>query len=80
MLVLNARNDPFVPASSLPAHAEVSACVELWQPVHGGHVGFGCGAFPGHVLAMPQAVTGWMQQWLDAASEQEQGVNAWMTS
>lgn len=80
MLVLNARNDPLVPSSSCPIRAEVSACVELWQPVHGGHVGFGAGAFPGHVLAMPQAITDWMQQWLDSASEKEQGASAWTTS
>ncbi len=61
-LVLNARNDPFVPGSSLPAVTEVGPCVTLWQPPHGGHVGFASGAFPGHVTAMPQAVLGWLQQ------------------
>lgn len=60
-LVLNARNDPFVPASSLPAAHEVGRCVTLWQPVHGGHVGFPHGRFPGHVQSLPEAVTGWMQ-------------------
>ena len=55
-LALNALNDPFVPASSLPQASEVSAHVTLWQPAHGGHVGFAGGGFPGHVQAMPQAV------------------------
>jgi uncharacterized protein len=59
-LVLNARNDPFVPASSLPGPHEVSACVTLWQPDEGGHVGFPQGRWPGHVLGLPQAVLGWM--------------------
>jgi predicted alpha/beta-fold hydrolase len=36
--------------------------VELWQPAHGGHVGFPAGAPPGHVLAMPQAVAAWLAQ------------------
>ena len=39
-LVLNARNDPFLPASALPTRAEVSALVTLEQPATGGHVGF----------------------------------------
>jgi len=60
-LVLNARNDPFVPAASLPAAHEVGRFVTLWQPAHGGHVGFPRGRFPGHVQSLPEAVTGWMQ-------------------
>jgi predicted alpha/beta-fold hydrolase len=59
-LVLNARNDPFVPASSLPGPHEVSAAVTLWQPEHGGHVGFPHGRVPGHVRAMPWAVGQWL--------------------
>jgi len=60
-LALNARNDPFVPAWSLPAAHEVGPHVMLWQPPHGGHVGFPAGAPPGHVQAMPAAVLGWLQ-------------------
>ena len=59
-LVLNARNDPFVPAASLPRPHEVSAQVTLWQPAHGGHCGFPAGAPPGHLLTMPEAVLGWL--------------------
>lgn len=59
-LLLNARNDPFVPATSLPHSAEVGAHVTLWQPAQGGHVGFVAGAWPGHVNAMPQAVADWL--------------------
>jgi predicted alpha/beta-fold hydrolase len=61
-LALNARNDPFIPAGSLPVRGEVGSHVELWQPAHGGHVGFPAGAPPGHVLAMPQAVAAWLAQ------------------
>lgn len=64
LLLLNARNDPFVPAHSLPTPDEVSASVQLWQPPHGGHVGFASGAWPTHVQAMPLAVTEWLEQWL----------------
>lgn len=59
-LVFNARNDPFVPAASLPGPHEVGAQVTLWQPQDGGHVGFPAGRWPGHVHAMPQAVCEWL--------------------
>lgn len=59
-LALNARNDPFIPASSLPLAAEVGPCVKLWQPEQGGHVGFAKGMLPGHVQALPEAVGGWL--------------------
>jgi predicted alpha/beta-fold hydrolase len=59
-LLLNARNDPFVPAASLPRAQEVGPQVTLWQPAHGGHVGFAQGRFPGHVLGLPQAVMRWL--------------------
>jgi uncharacterized protein len=61
-LVLNARNDPFVPAASLPAVREVGSCVTLWQPAHGGHAGFAQGRFPGHVIGLPEAVIGWLKR------------------
>ncbi len=60
-LVLNARNDPFVPGASLPGAAEAGPGVTLWQPEHGGHVGFARGPFPGHVDALPEGVLGWLQ-------------------
>jgi len=58
-LVLNARNDPFVPAASLPPAGHIGR-VALWQPAHGGHVGFPAGPFPAHVMAMPNAVCDWL--------------------
>lgn len=48
-LVLNARNDPFLPAHALPSRAGVSQMVELEQPETGGHVGFMTGGFPGRI-------------------------------
>jgi hypothetical protein len=63
-LVLNARNDPFVPAESLPRLEEVGPAVTLWQPDEGGHVGFPQGRFPGHVADLPRAVGRWLAQHL----------------
>jgi predicted alpha/beta-fold hydrolase len=61
-LVVNARNDPFVPAPSLPAPGRLGSHTLLWQPPHGGHVGFAAGPPPGHVMTMPQAVLHWLQR------------------
>lgn len=52
-LVLNARNDPFLPEEILPVRSEVSPQVTLEQPEQGGHAGFVNGGFPGHLDWMP---------------------------
>jgi predicted alpha/beta-fold hydrolase len=54
LLALNARNDPFVPAASLPAADEVSRHVLLEQPAEGGHIGFAQGPWPGNIDFLPQ--------------------------
>jgi uncharacterized protein len=46
-LLLNARNDPFMPAAALPSAHDVSPRVELDFPEEGGHAGFVSGPFPG---------------------------------
>jgi predicted alpha/beta-fold hydrolase len=61
-LVVNALNDPFIPARSLPGPGEVGRHVTLWQPAHGGHVGFPLGVPPGHVRGMPESVGSWLGQ------------------
>ena len=72
-LVVNARNDPFVPAWSLPHQNEVGDHVTLWQPAHGGHVGFPHGPIPGHVRSMPDAVGGWLVQQTSKNTEKTHG-------
>lgn len=52
-LVLNARNDPFVPAPSLPHSYDCSEYILLHQPAEGGHVGFVTGHFPGSLNWLP---------------------------
>ncbi|PKO92264.1 MAG: alpha/beta hydrolase [Betaproteobacteria bacterium HGW-Betaproteobacteria-1] len=39
-LLINARNDPFLPEHHLPTQDEVSSLVSLDFPAHGGHAGF----------------------------------------
>lgn len=67
-LAINALNDPFIPAGSLPQAGDVSARVTLWQPREGGHVGFPSAPFPGHVRAMPEAVCGFFSALLGATA------------
>ena len=57
-LVINARNDPFLPAVALPRPVEVSGAVTLEQPDDGGHVGFVGGNLPGDFNWLPQRVLG----------------------
>jgi predicted alpha/beta-fold hydrolase len=46
-LVLNAANDPFVPADALPDPHALPATVTFEYPKGGGHVGFLGGNWPG---------------------------------
>ncbi|MFM0596092.1 hydrolase [Paraburkholderia dilworthii] len=64
-LVLNARNDPFLPAEALPSRHEVSAAVELEQPKHGGHAGFMTGPFPGRIDWLARRVFGYLERHVD---------------
>ena len=59
-LLLNALNDPFVPAASLPQEGDTGAFVTQWHPRTGGHVGFPDGHLPGHVRRMPNEVGSWL--------------------
>lgn len=53
-LVLNAKNDPFIPVTSLPDRGEVSSAVALEQPEDGGHAGFPEMPFPGRFGWLPR--------------------------
>lgn len=67
-LMLNARDDPFLPAAALPRPDQVSPCVTLDFPEQGGHVGFVTGAFPGSVGWMPRRVLGFFAGHEDGAA------------
>jgi uncharacterized protein len=53
-LMVNARNDPFLPAGALPSPGEISAAVTLEFPEEGGHVAFVTGPFPGRLDWLPR--------------------------
>lgn len=59
-LVLNAKNDPFLPAHHLPKSA--SAKVTLDYPADGGHVGFAVGALPGRLDWLPRRIVRFFDQ------------------
>ena len=62
-LVLNAKNDPFVPAASLPGIDAVGNAVHLEQPDQGGHVGFCDGPFPGRIDWLPRRLLEFLGRW-----------------
>lgn len=55
-LLINARNDPFMPAAALPSPAELSPHITTAFSAAGGHAGFVSGAFPGHLDWLPARV------------------------
>lgn len=55
-LMINARNDPFMPAHALPLAHEISNAVTPDFPATGGHAGFVTGAFPGRLDWLPLRV------------------------
>ncbi len=66
-LMINAKNDPFLPTSALPSLQEVAPCVTLEQPEHGGHVGFTTGPFPGRLNWLPQRMLAFFRETLATA-------------
>jgi len=55
-LLINARNDPFLPERALPLAHEVSESVTLEFPREGGHAGFVSGKFPGNLDWLPNRI------------------------
>ena len=58
-LVLNARNDPFLPPQHLPRSA--SRRVTLDYPAQGGHVGFAVGRMPGSLNWLPHRMVRFLE-------------------
>jgi pimeloyl-ACP methyl ester carboxylesterase len=58
-LVLNARNDPFLPGIYLPTSAARSVTLDF--PEHGGHVGFVAGAVPGRLDWLPRRLIDFLE-------------------
>jgi uncharacterized protein len=62
-LVINARNDPFLPEHALEAAArKVAPSLLLEFPRSGGHAGFISGPFPGRHTWLPQRIFGFFSE------------------
>jgi len=61
-LVVNARNDPFLPARALPDPASLPAAVHCEFPEEGGHVGFVTGPFPGRLDWLPRRIARFLEE------------------
>ena len=59
-LVINALNDPFIPARSLAGPTDVASAVTLDYPASGGHAGFASTAFPGSADWLTQRCLGFL--------------------
>ena len=55
-LLINALNDPFLPAQALPTRHQVSSWIHLDFPQQGGHVGFSSPNFPGRAEWLPERI------------------------
>jgi predicted alpha/beta-fold hydrolase len=67
--MINALDDPFLPASALPGPSDVSPCVTLDYPAAGGHVGFVAGNPPGHARWLARRVAHFLGAPLEATCE-----------
>lgn len=61
-LLLNARNDPFLPAAALPGPSDASGAVRLEFPDEGGHAAFVSPPFPGDIAWMPRRITAFFEE------------------
>ncbi len=55
-LLLNAQDDPFIPADAHLPQQECPPAIQLDQQKHGGHVGFVSAPFPGRLHWMPERI------------------------
>lgn len=60
-LVVNARNDPFLPAAALPGPQAAGPGVQLLQPPTGGHVGFVDRRWPGRFTTFADLLLRWFE-------------------
>ena len=61
-LVINARNDPFMPASACPRPEDTSSAVILEFPEEGGHAGFLDSPFPGRLTWLPERIISFFRE------------------
>jgi predicted alpha/beta-fold hydrolase len=70
-LILHAKNDPFIPAHTLPQAHDVSEYVTLLQTNEGGHVGFVNGKWPGQLGWLPNTLITYFKHCLSPQNTQQ---------
>ncbi len=60
--LIHARNDPFMPAETLPTVSDVSDQVSLDFYDAGGHAGYVCAALPGKLDWLPRRISSFLEQ------------------
>ena len=74
-LILQAADDPFMPASVIPSARELSASIQLEVHRHGGHVGFVSGRLPWRPRYwLEQRIPMWLHQQLASDPQTGPGV------
>ena len=69
-LLVNARNDPFLPEAALPGPEEISPFVRREFPAGGGHAAFVSGPLPGNLNWLPRRL---LEFFRDAMTAREAG-------
>lgn len=65
LLVIHAKDDPFMTPEVIPDPALLPACVEYQLTQYGGHVGFVGGTLRKPVMWLEQRIPQWLETWLE---------------
>ncbi len=65
LLVIHAKDDPFMTPEVIPDPALLPACVEYQLTQHGGHVGFVGGTLRKPAMWLEQRIPQWLNTWLE---------------
>ncbi|MEJ5113807.1 hydrolase [Erwinia billingiae] len=65
LLIIHAKDDPFMTREVIPAADLLPASVTYQLTEHGGHVGFVCGTLRNPQMWLEQRIPQWLSTWLD---------------
>ncbi len=65
LLIIHAKDDPFMTPEVIPDTALLPSCVEYQLTQHGGHVGFVGGTLRKPQMWLEQRIPQWLSTWLD---------------
>ena len=68
LLIIHAKDDPFMTDAVIPRHEQLSASTTYQLTTHGGHVGFVGGSLRRPQMWLEQRVPQWLTPWLEATT------------